>query len=240
MRWGEATTLEFVKLYLREECLWNPDHPGYKNKFKRQMCYNTISAEFETFSGKRMSIPEIKNKIKSLRSTYAQQVQKILQKSSPDAMYEPSLVWFTEMDRCLRNIPINIRQSIVTKFQQEQPEVDSSQMWVDPETLVEKTKFTEENPDPLTSHTDEEYSLVQTEQITVKKEPRALSKRIKKKKFKHRTSCLGRNTDAQEDEFDIYGKYIASQLRQMDLQKALRLQLEIQSLVSEARISDLS
>ncbi|KAJ2945420.1 hypothetical protein O0L34_g231 [Tuta absoluta] len=237
MRWGEAATLEFVRLYLREECLWNPDHPGYKNKFKRQMCYNTISAEFEAYSGKRMNIPEIKNKIKSLRSTYAQQVQKILQKSSPDAMYEPSLVWFTEMDRCLRNIPINIRQSIVTKFQQEQPVVDSSQMWMDPETLVEKD---EENPDPLSSQTDEEYSLAQTEQIPVKKKPHTLSKKIKKKKFKHRTSCFVQNTDIQEDEFDIYGKYIASQLRQMELQKALRLQLEIQSLVSEARISDLS
>lgn len=44
---------------------------------------------------------------------------------------------------------------------------------------------------------------------------------------------------AKEDEFDIYGKYIASQLRNMDLHKALRLQLEIQNLVSEARMSDI-
>lgn len=45
---------------------------------------------------------------------------------------------------------------------------------------------------------------------------------------------------AKEDEFDIYGKYIATQLRKMDLQKALRVQVEIQHLVSEARISDLA
>lgn len=43
----------------------------------------------------------------------------------------------------------------------------------------------------------------------------------------------------KEDEFDIYGKYIAAQLRNMDLQEALRIQLEIQSIVSAARITSL-
>lgn len=60
----------------------------------------------------------------------------------------------------------------------------------------------------------------------------------------HRTFGTSINSSlesiSQEDEFDIYGKYIASQLRRMNLEKALRLQLEIASLVSEARIADLS
>lgn len=71
----------------------------------------------------------------------------------------------------------------------------------------------------------------------------------KRKKIKHRSpslDCFRGSTDSnadcgeKDDEFDIYGKYIASQLRKMDLQRALRLQLEIQGLVSEARISDLN
>lgn len=41
----------------------------------------------------------------------------------------------------------------------------------------------------------------------------------------------------KDDEFDIYGKYIAAQLRDMELQEALRIQLEIQSIVSAARIT---
>lgn len=44
----------------------------------------------------------------------------------------------------------------------------------------------------------------------------------------------------KEDEFDIYGKYIASQLRGMDIQRALRVQLQIQRLVSDARMEQLS
>lgn len=69
---------------------------------------------------------------------------------------------------------------------------------------------------------------------------------MKKKKVKHRTLEQDYSTDSNtesvttEDEFDIYGKYIASQLRKMDLHKALRLQLQIQSLVSKARLSGLT
>lgn len=82
------------------------------------------------------------------------------------------------------------------------------------------------------------------------------SYKIKKKKMKrqrhpstddsdktfgtYRGSLDSSMESTKDDEFDIYGKYIATQLRKMDLQKALRVQVEIQSLVSEARISDLN
>lgn len=97
---------------------------------------------------------------------------------------------------------------------------------------------------------DDEYNLI------LKTEPREVSHieryQSKKKKIKHRRpstnysdrtfreSIDSTETASKEDEFDIYGKYIASQLRKMDLQKALRVQLEIQSLVSEARLSGLN
>lgn len=103
MRWSEAVTLEFVKIYIKHECLWNPAHPGYKLRYQREKAYSEISTEFMTT--KSMTVPEVKMKIKNLRTTYAQQVHKILQKSSPDSIYEPSLVWFHEMDRCLKHIP---------------------------------------------------------------------------------------------------------------------------------------
>lgn len=45
---------------------------------------------------------------------------------------------------------------------------------------------------------------------------------------------------AREDEFEIYGKFIASQLRSLSLPRAVQLQLEIQNLVSEARLAELS
>lgn len=104
MRWCEENTQNFVKLYLDKECLWNPAHKWYKAKYKRETAYAEIISEFETLTGKCMTIPEVKVKIKNLRSTYTQQVQKVLQKSSPDSIYKPSLIWFHEMDRCLKYV----------------------------------------------------------------------------------------------------------------------------------------
>lgn len=105
MRWNESATLEFVRLYLKHECLWDPNNPGYKLKHRRDSAYLEICSEFKSI--KTLTIPEVKMKIKNLRTTYIQQVHKILQKSSPDCIYEPSLVWFNEMDRCLKHIPTN-------------------------------------------------------------------------------------------------------------------------------------
>lgn len=126
--------------------------------------------------------------------------------------------------------------------------MDSScQIWVDQE--LENGNMEEPNPDPLVPQVEEDYDKVKTECSTKVKKEKHLSpihKKNKKKKFKHKIPIQDYSTDSnpetilKEDEFDIYGKYIASQLRKMDLYKALRLQLEIQNLVSEARISDIT
>lgn len=247
MRWSEAVTLEFVKIYLKHECLWSPAHPGYKLRYQREKAYADISSEFKITTMKTLSIPEVKMKIKNLRTTYVQQVHKILLKSSPDEIYEPSLVWFHEMDRCLKHIPSN-RHSNTYSTSQETQEVDSScQIWVEE---GQNDNIDASNPDPLVSQTDDEYDTnKQNEQVSkVKIEKRSLqaySKKLKKKKLKHRTRPVRNySTDSssectRDDEFDIYGKYIASQLRKMELYKAIRLQLDIQNLISEARISDI-
>lgn len=106
MRWGETLTLQFVKIYLKYECLWNPLHLSYKNRSDREAAYLKIISEFKASGGTNLSIPEAKIKIKNLRTTYVQEMRKVLNKSSPDHIYEPSLVWFPEMDKCLKNVII--------------------------------------------------------------------------------------------------------------------------------------
>lgn len=112
-RWSEAVTLEFVKIYLKHECLWNPSHPGYKLKYQRDKAYEEISTKFKDSTLKCLSVTEVKVKIKNLRTTYFQQLNRILQRSNPDSIYEPSLFWFNEMDRCLKYIPTNKHASLV-------------------------------------------------------------------------------------------------------------------------------
>lgn len=136
-------------------------------------------------------------------------------------------------------------------FQIDETADDSCQkIWVDQDDEVDEQDNS--NSDPFVTEQDNFLLVLKPEpdDSLIKHETLNSSYKMKKKKFKHSTSTdnsdrsyrgsIDPEVATKEDEFDIYGKYIASQLRKMELQKALRLQLEIQSLVSEARISDIS
>ena len=49
------------------------------------------------------TVQEAKNKIKNLRSTYSQELKKVKQskKSGLDEVYQPSLIWYKEIDSFL-------------------------------------------------------------------------------------------------------------------------------------------
>lgn len=100
MRWSEHETHQFVKIYLRHECLWNPMQPDYRSKGKRLKAYRDIIAAFNDTTGILLNETELKIKIKNLRSTYSQEVSKIKQRSSPNWTYTPNMKWFGEWHKC--------------------------------------------------------------------------------------------------------------------------------------------
>lgn len=109
----------------------------------------------------------------------------------------------------------------------------SSQIWVLTETqdgnIVQDTCS-------LIPFEPVENILEQTDSKNHSSEP---NKKMKRKKLKQKQIYRTISNSEREDEFDIYGKFIASQLRQIDIHRALQLQLQIQSLVSEARMADM-
>ncbi|XP_075980345.1 uncharacterized protein LOC142979363 [Anticarsia gemmatalis] len=253
MRWSERETCQFVKLYLDYEFLWNPEHINYRLNSKRLKAYREIIAAFKESTGILLNETELKMKIKNLRSTYSQEISKIKQRSGPDRTYRPNMKWFGEWHKCFsRKRPA---EDCSFDSQQDVTEDPCQKIWLSQNS----EGIEEETIDPFPED-DDEYNLI------LKSEPRDVSHTTrefqqiersedryenKKKKIKQRSpstdcSTFRGSTDSnsesmvKDDEFDIYGKYIATQLRKMDLQKALRVQLEIQSLVSEARISDLN
>lgn len=112
----------------------------------------------------------------------------------------------------------------------------SSQIWVLTETQDGNTV---KNTNSLIPHIEFEQVEDILEQTDSKHYPPKPNNRIKRKKLKRKSIYRTVSNSKCEDEFDIYGKFIASQLRQMDMHRAIQLQLEIQSLVSEARMADL-
>ena len=72
-KWDCAVTIAFIQEYKVHECLWNFKSPVYKNKHMREAAYQEIVREMNIDG---FGVPEVKNKIKNLRSTYAQELKK--------------------------------------------------------------------------------------------------------------------------------------------------------------------
>lgn len=131
----------------------------------------------------------------------------------------------------------------------QESEKDSSKTWNN-----ESDNYNEQtNLETLISETDGDYILLLKNEPEETLFPKTDTNpyEIKRKKLKHQSSSTASEGSVQgsqdsnldlsnEDEFDIYGKYIASQLRTMNLKTSLKMKLQIQKLVSEARLSDLS
>ncbi|CAG4994594.1 unnamed protein product [Parnassius apollo] len=255
MRWGENETYQFVKIYLNCECLWNTDHEHYKFKDKRQKAYQAIIAEFMSRTGIRINESELKVKIRNLKSTYSQEIAKIRTRSSPNSEYIPTIKWFADWHRCFKQ---NLKKSVVDEEQTHTDE-SNNKAWIimTQSDDSENVNNVEDHSEIYASQADDGYGVIlKCETVNDTNElnriERQSSFKEKRKKINNRSSStdqsetiyrgsLDSNIESvsKEDEFDIYGRYIATQLRKMDLQRALRLQLEIQSLVSEARIADL-
>ncbi|XP_059057897.1 uncharacterized protein LOC131851410 [Achroia grisella] len=251
MRWSENETYHFVKIYLSHEYLWNPDHPSYRMKNKRQKAYKDISSEFNAVTGLVLHEVEVKMKIKNLRSTYVQELAKIKHRSCPDSVYTPAMKWFPDWHKHFSSMRRS-KYDVTLNDDDEVQEDDLSQkVWVSTDDNDDET-----DTDPFLSHNNDDYVIL------LKSEPKEDSPKndtdiINNGKSKNRKylrypsvensdrTCRGSldsisESHIREDEFDIYGKYIATQLRKMDLQKALKVQLEIQNIVSEARLSSLA
>lgn len=104
MRWGESETCIFSKIYISHACLWNPEHTFYKMRNKRLHAYREIMAQFYDATGIKLNEIEVKLKIKNLRSTYLQEIQKIKQRSNEEWTYRPALKWFYDWYKCLSTI----------------------------------------------------------------------------------------------------------------------------------------
>lgn len=104
--WSDSMVLQFLELYEKNECLWNPKLDEYKFKEARERALEAIVQEIEI---PNLTILDIKNKIKSIRTTYKRELTSVL-KSNQDASnsrgknYEPKLFWFKKADSFLHDV----------------------------------------------------------------------------------------------------------------------------------------
>lgn len=103
---NEEQTMQFIALYKENSCLWDITLDDYKNKAMRQSALENI---LEGMKIENMTVDDVKSKIKSIRSTYCLELDKI-EKSTVFGgcgnVYEPKMKWFAEFDSFIKNVMV--------------------------------------------------------------------------------------------------------------------------------------
>lgn len=86
MEANKELTLEFIEDYKAFRLLWQPKHKFYGNKNKRAEAVKVLEEKYN------LTNTEVKNKVKSLRSYFAKEHHKVMNKNNGATPYEST--WF--------------------------------------------------------------------------------------------------------------------------------------------------
>ncbi|XP_050506119.1 uncharacterized protein LOC126884240 [Diabrotica virgifera virgifera] len=243
-KWSSQDTISFLEMYEQHRCLWDVHSEGYKDRNTRINAYEAMATAMEIDG---FLVEDVKAKIRSLRNAYTLELAKILRSkklaAGPDDVYKPKLPWFPVADRILNGV-VQLREIQPTEIGVADSETQSSvndvveTVMVDPtpptavpgvstEAIPSTSKrtFTSDTAEPArkkakTSATNYQRCLDRT-LSELKNISASLSKKIAPK---------------EEDEFDMFGKLIACQLKKLPIIVALEAQQYIFSYLIQKRI----
>ncbi|KAJ8714796.1 hypothetical protein PYW08_004777 [Mythimna loreyi] len=254
LRINDTKTLQLISEYKKEPCLWNSSLDDYPNKTKRARAAEKIARilNIKNFEGKHVMI-----KFKNLRNSYSQELKKIkysLDKVGPNSpeLYKPKVPWFPLMDSFIRPhlqtsrlLGNDFKQNeMVTNVKMECYDIDEQDDWgIQAQIDLE----------PIANYSQSEE---QSENEEVSEEPRAKRRRrsssgpsdhysqsqqIFLNEVTPVTAVAGAAAPVAaraEDTYDVVGKYVASLLRSLPPQKALRLQPRIVDMIVTVSVTE--
>ncbi|XP_062550706.1 uncharacterized protein LOC134215559 isoform X2 [Armigeres subalbatus] len=232
-RWSEDKSLVFVQHYEKYRSLWDPSYKDYRNRDIRNQAIKLLSTDMEC-SGITMTTDDVKNRIKSIRTTYAAEKRKIEKSkksgSSSDDIYQPSCSWYEVADRFLRK-----SATIRPVFEN-----------LDLNSQISSPMMSTSYQDHIDSGPEENEGNCSTQNQTG-----YVSSKINNKKKRRQNPTIeavnklekiyeSSRTDLTEDEYDIFGKYIAANLRKLSVLRALDAQEKINAILLNARKLELT
>ncbi|KAL4718422.1 hypothetical protein ACJJTC_016043 [Scirpophaga incertulas] len=235
-----------VELYRENEVLWNVTHKSYRNRDARDNAYERIRDSLNITPS--LSLQDISKKIKNLRSTYIKERKKIdasfRSGASTQSVYKPKMPWFEIADGFLRTY---------TSKRHTNTNMD--------ENIDRASTISDTGSDVTQSSTLTEDTFLSTSQHTTdfSDDSRNLPQ-IPKRKRNHVVGNKGNENSEdvitvalekldnlrkevgtmKDDEYDIFGKYIASSLRQMPKKHFISAKSIIQQTITEFELRILS
>ncbi|KAK5642288.1 hypothetical protein RI129_008455 [Pyrocoelia pectoralis] len=243
-KWSDELNFRFVELYKEHRCLWDLLDDLYKNKNARGTALVSIA---ESLNIKGFGAAEVKSKIKSFRGTYNIEMGKHKRSTKSGCgsadVYVPSLKWFSVMKEVMSKGTLKRDTKSTLDFVEptsegsniEETEVeDVDDPTPTPEQINQKTNITKQTQDDQQT-TSAEY------QPKKKFKPRSKIQQIAStdRELKTLSESISRSEPGKEDEWDIYGRSVAAQLKRMSTTQALTAQMEINNVLTKCRFDDI-
>lgn len=239
----EETQL-FLDLYEQEECLWDVNtYRTNKTVTKRKEARRRIA---EAMCIEDFNEESVRQKFRSLRQTYIQEKNKRIRSkesgATGDNVYQSNLCWLSQMQRLLPGGGIKVKREGprgVSRFKDEDQNIDS----ISEDSCYEDNEHTIENcPIPNERIIKEEYDdfdetgqngFCENKDIEIE-EPSSIRDSPEDK-------CLQQlQPTPSEDEIDLFGKYIAAELKTLKPRPRLLLQKEMFNMILNEKLKHLS
>ncbi|KAJ0179130.1 hypothetical protein K1T71_004842 [Dendrolimus kikuchii] len=232
-KWRVEQTPMFLEHFKNYPTLWNFKTDGYKNRVLRA---KAMRALIQDLNIEGVNERDVKLKIKSIRTRYTCELSKIKRSTetacSPDDIYVPKLYWFKQADEFLHAVCVPRERSSsfhTSKQQSDVTEYENS----DEEQEISEDKVSEQS------------QKTNNEQVLASK---FLASRSRKRNhdtpidrpIKELKPVEDDDKETAEDEFDLFCRSLAVQLKKMPLQRALICQQKLQSVMIHERLKSIN
>ncbi|CAG9585596.1 unnamed protein product [Danaus chrysippus] len=263
-RFSESQMLRLVEVYRDYECLWNMWSDLYKNREARQIAYMEIYRRLNIPGLELKDIPKkIKNLRSSYCQELKRMENSIRQGNTGESLYEPRVSWFSLAESYLKPFikrheliapdPSVIPAGEMTSYGHSQTNVNYGskeellaeslrRKEIKREDESEEESFNEENTKNIKRCSYENTQTFKNNGISsgfsLSKNEHNISQVLAKieKIANNITKCAETFSKTKEDEFDIFGRYIAKTLRSLPKELSIAAKLAIQKSVSDIQI----
>ncbi|XP_034181062.1 uncharacterized protein LOC117604749 [Osmia lignaria lignaria] len=264
--WTEHETLKLVTLYSEHECLRNPLHPNFKDKLSRYKAYKNI-VDHMNICG--LTVCDCIKRITYIKAQYCYELSKIGAAISCEKFYKPTASWFPIIHQLFFPFITQDCINDFWKISHDKKDVFNDYREETNKQLTRSTSMELDTPGrdcicPYANcHCDISYltkSRAHAKKVT-KTDVGSNSRRsintehaaqtdVSYFKIKG-TSCQihleddiltaedSKGKKKSYEEFDMFGKNIACQLRNIDFEIAIKLEKRIQDLIAQERLDNM-
>lgn len=224
--------LKFVELYSNCVCLWDVNSPLYKDRLARDNALKHISDEMEILG---FGPKEVAQKIKNIRTSYKQEIRKMAASETTGEVYKPKVPWFNCIDSFLRGFHksnVQVKDTWTEKSISPINVIDVTEHKICTEKVI-KSEYI--SPSDIEEESPVEVNSCKRLKFDTRGEPLSFSC-VSDAMDAHNIERIPSYKVGFETEFDLWARSLAVQLNNMDISRALKLQLQIQTIVTNERL----